>query len=220
MSDEREQEKLVALGINRRQAIVRLATAAGAAAAAPGLAGAADDSPVSPVKGSANPRDPDLVNPVLPWKKILTRDEIITTAAVCDVILPGDERSPAPSKVEVPDFIDEWVSAPYPRQKDDLLIIRGGLAWLNTESNRRFGRRFPDLSLLQKTAICDDIAWEKTARKRFQAGARFFDRMRYLTVLGFFTTIEGMKDLGYVGNVPLPEWKGPPPEILRRLKVT
>jgi gluconate 2-dehydrogenase gamma chain len=99
-------------------------------------------------------------------------------------------------------------------------VVRGGLAWLNTESNRRFGKRFVSLSAAQKTAICDDIAFEETARARFKAGARFFDLMRSLTVLGFFTTLEGMKDLGYVGNMPAAEWKGPSDEVLRRLKLT
>ena len=239
--DDDRAEGLVQIGISRRQAIVRMATAASAAAAV-GASGAAQAQPAaaapaskaapattvpvpagdageSPVKGSLDPRDPDLVNPILLWKKILTPDELGTTAALCDVIVPGDERSPAPSTVGVPDFVDEWVSAPYPRQKEDCLVVRGGLAWLNTEANRRFGQRFAQLTLVQKTAICDDIAWEKTARRRFKAGARFFDRMRELTVMGFFTTIEGMKDLGYVGNMPAAEWKGPPQEVLRRLKL-
>ena len=34
---------------------------------------------------------------------------------------------------------------------------------------------------------------------------------------GFWTTEEGMRDLGYMGNVPLPSWDGPPPEVLERL---
>jgi gluconate 2-dehydrogenase gamma chain len=236
MKDPRETlppEALLQIGINRRQAIVRLATAAAATSAPAAALAAAPTVPAAPAapvvapaasgslaKGSLDPRDPDLVNPVLLWKKILTADELATTAALCDVIIPADERSPAASQVAVPDFIDEWVSAPYPRQKADGLVVRGGLAWLNTESNRRFGKRFVALSLAQKTAICDDIAFEDTARARFKAGARFFDVMRSLTVLGFFTTLEGMKDLGYVGNTPMAEWKGPSAEVLRRLGVT
>ena len=41
--------------------------------------------------------------------------------------------------------------------------------------------------------------------------------LRYLTVMGFFTTLEGMKDLNYVGNMPAAEWKGPSDEVLKRL---
>jgi choline dehydrogenase-like flavoprotein len=34
---------------------------------------------------------------------------------------------------------------------------------------------------------------------------------------GFYTTPQGSKDLGYVGNVPLLEFPGPPPEVLKHL---
>jgi gluconate 2-dehydrogenase gamma chain len=247
-----QRARLYAIGINRRQAIVRLAAASGVAVA-PALAGAQpaavmpvapDPRPPAPVampattptpasggeaplppKGSRDPADPDLVNPQLLWERLLTPQELETVAAVCDVILPADDRSPAASKVGVHEFVDEWVSAPYPRQKDDRQIVRGGLAWLNTESNRRFGRPFSKLGEPQKTAICDDICDEERARARpagrssLQAGALFFARMRWLTMLGFYTTLEGMKDIGYVGNMPSAEWKGPPDAILRRLKL-
>jgi hypothetical protein len=221
---------------------VRLATASGAAVA-PALAVAQPaPMPVAPVakppapaaepekaakaegaepppKGSRDPADPDLVNPQLLWEKILTREELETVAAVCDVILPADERSPAASKVGTHEFVDEWVSAPYPRQKEDRQIVRGGLAWINTESNRRFGRPFKQLSPVQKTAICDDIADEDKAKKSMKAGALFFGRMRYLAMLGFYTTLEGMKDIGFVGNMPTADWKAPSEAVLKRLKL-
>jgi hypothetical protein len=47
--------------------------------------------------------------------------------------------------------------------------------------------------------------------------ARFFDMVRDLTATGFYTTVEGMRDIGYVGNTPLDRFDGPPPEVLRRL---
>jgi gluconate 2-dehydrogenase gamma chain len=199
-------------GLSRRQLIARLGAAS--VVALPGAA-RAETAAASPARRDL--ADPDLVSPQLLWDKLLTPDELATVGALCDVILPGDERSPAPSAVAVPDFIDEWVSAPYPTQTQDRQLIRGGLAWLNTEAQRRFDRRFVELSALQKTAICDDIADEKKASVRLRVGARFFDRVRYLTLVGFFTTVEGMKDLGYVGNVALTEWKGPPDAILKRL---
>jgi hypothetical protein len=36
---------------------------------------------------------------------------------LADLILPEDEYGPAASALRVPDFIDEWVSAPYPKQR-------------------------------------------------------------------------------------------------------
>jgi gluconate 2-dehydrogenase gamma chain len=223
-------EKLIVLGINRRQAIVRLAAAAAAGASAKAVAQPGDKAPAGPPeisvpgpsghpKGSKDPRDPDLVNPELLWEKLLTAEERATAAALCGVIIPADDRSPSAAQLKVEDFVDEWVSAPYPLQKRDLQIVRGGLAWINTEAGKRFKRRFAELGDKQKIAICDDIADLEKARRPFKSGARFFDRMRFLTMLGFYTTLEGMKDLGYVGNVPSAEWKGPSREVLAHLKL-
>jgi hypothetical protein len=200
-------------GFSRRQLIARLGGVAGTAAL---------PTPSTPPAATVEaPRrdlaDPDLLNPQPLWDKLLSPEELATVAALCDVILPADQHSPAPSTLGVPAFIDEWVSAPYPNQEADRLIIRGGLAWLNTEAHDRFGLRFTALSPKQKTTLCDDIADEAQAPVRLRAGARFFARMRHLTMLGFYTTVEGMKDLGYVGNVALTEWAGAPEAILKRL---
>ena len=224
-------EQLVQLGINRRQAIVRLAVAAtGTASAAcvtarpaekqtDGVAVPSSAGPRAHPKGSKDPRDPDLVNPELLWDKVLTTEERATAAVLCDMIIPADDRGPSAKQLQVEDFVDEWVSAPYPAHKHDLQTVRGGLAWINTESLRRHQRRFAELDEPGKTALCDDIADVDKAPPGLQAGARFFERMRFLTMLGYYTTLEGMKDLGYVGNTPSGEWKGPSREVLVHLKL-
>ena len=73
------------------------------------------------------------------------------------------------------------------------------------------------LSGEQKTAICDDICYEPNAPAGMEAGARFFDRVRYLAATAFWTTPEGMADLPYVGNVAQATWGPPPAEVLRHL---
>jgi len=54
-------------------------------------------------------------------------------------------------------------------------------------------------------------------RSEFKAAARFFDLVRDLTATAFYTTPEGMKDIGYIGNVALPRFDPPPKEILEKL---
>ena len=54
-------------------------------------------------------------------------------------------------------------------------------------------------------------------RRVTEAAARFFDRVRDLTSTAYWTTQQGMDDLGYVGNIPLTEWPPPPPEVLRHI---
>src|SRR6266446_1647143 len=47
------------------------------------------------------------------WPLTFTPQQRRTAAALCDVILPADEKSRSASELKVPDFIDEWISAPY-----------------------------------------------------------------------------------------------------------
>jgi Gluconate 2-dehydrogenase subunit 3 len=172
---------------------------------------------------TSNPRaagtstDPDMVAPIVPWELTLTQDELQTLASLCDVIIPADDHSPAASMVGAHDFIDEWVSAPYEGMRRDGVLIRGGIVWLDGESNRRFSARFSDLTLDQKHAICDDISYAETAAPEFKSAARFFDKIRRLTATAFYTTQEGMDDIGYVGNVPLGQWDLPPAAALRHV---
>jgi len=210
-------------GMNRRSALKVIA----AAAAAPSVFTACDGGEVADPAAVASPQgstlvagtrfDPDLVNPVVPWDLPLTEEERDTLAALCDMIIPADDRSPSASELECHDFIDEWVSAPYEGMQRDKVVIRGGIVWLNAESNRRFGAPFSGLTGAQRTEICDDICHLPDAAPEHRSAARFFDRVRDLTASAFYTTKEGMDDIGYVGNIPLVDWPPPPPEALRHV---
>jgi hypothetical protein len=131
--------------------------------------------------------------------------------------LPGDDRSPSAESVGVVEFIDEWVSAPYPRQLADRPIVLEGLAWMDAEALLRFEKYFSELDEPRQHAICDDICYEPNAAANFARAAKFFARYRDLTVGGFYSTPVGHQDLGYIGNVPLSKFDGPPLELLRKL---
>ena len=163
--------------------------------------------------------DPDLVKEWKaggPWPLTLGDGARLTTAALCDLIIPADEQSPAASKVGVVDFIDEWISAPYPQQRGDRELILPGLLWIEAEAQQRFGRSFAALGDAQQRAIADDICSAAKAKPGFSTAARFFARFRDLTAGGFYTTPVGMKDIGYTGNVQLDRFDGPPLEVLKR----
>jgi len=119
--------------------------------------------------------------------------------------------------VGVVDFLDEWISAPYPAQVADRGIVLPGLAWIDGESARRFGRAFAELDAAQQASIGDDICHAATAKPEFREAARFFATYRDLTAGGFYTTPQGRQDLRYVGNMPLATFDGPPPEVLRKV---
>ena len=167
----------------------------------------------TPMRGIGT--DPNLLKKEIPWARVLTDAEKPTVTALADLIIPADEHGPAASAVGVPDFIDEWVSAPYEQQLKDLKTIRDGLAWLDGESQKRFSKSFADAAPEQQTALLDEIVKEGTdARKQ---AFSFFSLFRDRASGGYYSTPEGWKAIGYVGNVPMPEFPGPPPEVMKHL---
>lgn len=204
--------------IDRRTAIKWMLTASASLGLAPGFSFAQDTAVA--YSGAGYGTDPDLMKEYKPgdyWSLTLTPAQRRTVAALCDVIIPADETSPAASAVGVPDFIDEWISAPYPAQVADRKIVLEGIEWIEAESQRRFRIAFVNTIARQKRAICDDICYVKEAKPEFEEAASFFARFRDLTAGGFYTTPAGMKDIGYIGNVPIATFDGPPPELIKKL---
>lgn len=169
--------------------------------------------------GTGYGKDPELLKIYQPnslWPLTFDKSQRSTATVLCDLIIPADERSPAASKVGVVDFLDEWISAPYPESQRDRPVIIDGLAWIDGESQRRFSKGFVAISAAQRAEICDEISATKPPAKLAQA-AEFFTRFRALTAGGYYTTPIGMKELDYVGNVALTSYEGPPVEVLKRL---
>ncbi len=203
--------------MDRRDAIKWMLTAAASIAVLKSDTLAADAAAPS---GKGYGTDPDLLKEYKPgdvWPLTFTDPQRRTAAALCDVIIPEDAKSPSASALHVHEFIDEWISAPYPDQQRDRPVVLEGLAWINAEAQKRFGNDFSNLVRKQQTMICDDICHVPNAKPAFKKAAQFFRKFRDLTAGGFYTTPEGMKDLGYIGNVPLPEFAGPTPEVLKKL---
>jgi hypothetical protein len=143
----------------------------------------------------------------------MTDAQLRATAALCDLVLPEDDRSPSANAVGVPDFIDEWVSAPYAQQQEDRELILDGLERLEQQSRQRFDVSFAFASVQQKTELVDSIAGGPEPDQ-----AEFFKRFRYLTVGAFYTTEAGARDIGYIGNVPIAgEYPGPSDEAMAHL---
>ncbi|HTJ18212.1 MAG TPA: gluconate 2-dehydrogenase subunit 3 family protein [Steroidobacteraceae bacterium] len=140
------------------------------------------------------------------WPLTLSKEQRVTAAALCDLIIPADDTSPAASSVGVVDFLDEWISAPYPEHAEDRKTIVDALSRVESEAQRRFKTSFAKLSAQQLSTIADAIVKEQS-----------FVRYRALTAGGFYTTPVGVKDLKYVGNVAMETFDGPTPEILKRL---
>lgn len=172
-----------------------------------------------PINAPGYGTDPDLLNPSAPWPKTLTADQLNMVAHLSDIICPADDGGPSATAVGVPDVIDEWVSAPYPTQQSDRVLILNGLEWLNEESDRRYGNNFMNASEGEQLQIIDDIAYEAQLEvPEFEHAAIFFAKLRTLVLGAYFTSPAGMEDIGYMGNVPiLGDYPGPSEEAKTHL---
>lgn len=174
------------------------------------------DEPLAEL-AQATPRgtatDPNLFDPTYHenWESFLTDAEMKTVTALCDVILPADEKTPAASEIGVPEFIAEWCSAPYEDNEADGKLVRDGIKWLNRDGD------FANLDEAGKIALCDRIADANSAAAEDKDAAQFFDRFRQLTMSGYYTTPQGRADLGYIGNVPMTTYPGASEAALKHL---
>jgi hypothetical protein len=181
-------------------------------------AGSARAAVASPARGYGT--DPDLLKTYRPgdvWPLTFTPQQRRLAAILADIIIPADEQSPSASAVGVVEFIDEWVSAPYPQHQRDRTTVVEGFAWLDAEAARRSGREFADLGATDQHSICAAICNETSAAAELRAAARFFSCYRDLTAGAFYSTPVGRKDLNFIGNVPLARFDGPPTALLKSL---
>ena len=167
--------------------------------------------------------DPDLLKAYKPgdvWPLTFDATQKATATALADIIIPKDKWGPAASEVGVVEMVDEWISAPYPDQQAHRPIILEGLAWLNTISTARFNQPFAKIDEKRQHEICDDICFAPKAKPEHRKGAHFFSLFRSLCAGAYYATPPGWDAIGYVGNVALPAFAGPPPEVLKILGVT
>lgn len=135
--------------------------------------------------------------------------EMATITVLADIIIPKDETSGSASDAKVPDFIEFMVKDRPANQ----IPMRGGLKWLDVQTNKRFNKTFVDCSASEQIKVVDEIAFPEKAKPGMEQGVAFFNLMRDLTATGFFTSEIGIKDLDYKGNRPN-QWDGVPQEVL------
>jgi hypothetical protein len=140
-----------------------------------------------------------------------TPEEMTTIAILGDIIIPRDEVSGSASDAKVPDFI-EFIVKDMP---EDQTPMRGGLRWLDVQCLNRYGNSFKHCPHQQQMEIVDEIAWPKKAKPEMSQGVAFFNLIRNLVATGFYTSEMGVKDVGYIGNVPN-QWNGVPEDVLKQ----
>lgn len=153
--------------------------------------------------------------------KFFTTAEYRTVRVLVDYVIPRDARSGSATDARVPEFMDFMYFDPEQNTSEQTrAAVRSGLAWLDSESTKRFSRSFVAATDAQRRQILDDIAWPAKAAPEMSDGVAFFNRFRDMTASGFFSSALGWKDVQYIGNVGIPEWNGCPAPALRKLGVS
>lgn len=107
-----------------------------------------------------------------------------------DLILPSD-ATPGAKEAGVAEFIDFMVASDPNTQYG----FRLGLSWLNAYSEQSAGKKFLELSTEQQTSLLEPLAYKNKTRAGLEAGRRFFRMIREFTVMGFYTSQIGFKEL-------------------------
>lgn len=190
--------------ITRRGAL-RFVAAISAAAAQPEPVFAAD-APAARGYGT----DPSMTNPAATWPLTLGAPQRSALAALCDLVLPADGGHPSASACGVHEFLDEWVSAPYPRMRQDRALVTLGLQELDRRALDAHQAAFAQATPAQQARLFAAFAAD--------TGRDFAVRLVNLICGGYYTTPAGHADMGYVGNQALAVFPAPAPEVVRQLE--
>ena len=140
-----------------------------------------------------------------------TEHEMATITLLSDIIIPKDAVSGSATDAKVPEFI-EFIVKDMP---DHQVPMRGGLKWLDLHSYKKHAKAFTECSSKEQIGIVDEIAYPEKAAPALAQGVSFFNKIRDLVTTGFYTAEIGVKDLGYMGNVPN-MWAGVPDDVLKQ----
>ncbi len=131
--------------------------------------------------------------------KALTAHEFTTLKKLCERIIPGASKGGAA------EFIDLLAS----QNRELAAIYTGGLGWMDHAMQRESNATFLAASPEKATALLDRIAYRDKATPELAAGVRFFAWARRMTVDAYYTSPAGIRELGYLGNKGMSEFKVP-----------
>jgi hypothetical protein len=150
-------------------------------------------------------------------RAFFTAAELALLGRLADLIIPSDDRSGSATDSGALVYMDFVVGESSPKTQQ---AWRDGLKWFDDECQRRYGKAFVQCGVSQRGEVLDSVAWPARATDALKQQAAFFSRLRDLTGSAFFSSKMGVHDLGYLGNVPNPNWQGAPKAALDELGVS
>ena len=122
--------------------------------------------------------------------KFFTAAEYAALDQLTDLIIPSD-GSPGAREAGVAEFIDFMVASDPSLQ----YRFRYGLTWMDAQAQSRHGRLCHQLTAPQQTAILEKLAYSDRYEPGQEDGRAFFRLLRDYSVMGFYTTRIGFKEL-------------------------
>lgn len=179
-------------GFSRRRALVQIGAGIGLTAASEGLLEAQQAATAAQ---GAHTAQAAAFTP-----KALTAHEYATLDELAEWIVPGAKANKSAQ------FIDFLCAA-----TDDMKIIfTGGLAWMDDAMRKRAdGHDFLHASKDQQKALLDLIAYRENESPELGPGIHFFDWARRLVVDAYYTSPQGIKETGYIGNSAMAKFSVP-----------
>jgi gluconate 2-dehydrogenase gamma chain len=130
------------------------------------------------------------IKPVSYQPQFFSPSEYAMVERLSDLIIPSD-ATPGAKEAGVAEFIDFIVLSDPSIQYD----FRTGLSWLNAHSERKLNKRFLDAKPDEQTALLEPLAYKNKARPGDEDGRHFISLIREYTVIGFYTSEIGFKEL-------------------------
>jgi gluconate 2-dehydrogenase gamma chain len=123
-----------------------------------------------------------------------SKPEYALVERLTDIIIPTDS-TPGARDAGVSEFIDLMVS----RDPGLQYSFRTGLTWLNAHSKGSHGKAFLMLDPKQQIALLEPLAYKNKFRSGEEPGREFFQLVREYTVMGFYSSEIGLKELDFPG---------------------
>lgn len=130
------------------------------------------------------------IKPAVYKPLFFTAAEFADVDRLTDIIIPADD-TPGAREAGVAEFIDFMVSHdPAVQYK-----FRTGLTWLNARSGALHGKAFGKLTGAQQAGLLEPLAFKAKNRAGEEDGREFFKLIREYTVMGYYTSEIGFKQL-------------------------
>jgi gluconate 2-dehydrogenase gamma chain len=135
--------------------------------------------------GDAAPPKPERYTP-----QFFTEPDFAVVSRLTELIIPSDE-TPGAREAGVCEFVDFMVA----RDPEQQSPMRTGLTWLQTRSQRDLARPFLALTTAEQVALLESLAYKAKYRADEEEAREFFRRIRELTVMGFYSSEIGYREL-------------------------